>query len=515
MRPAVRSTALAAGVPLLCLLLAGCLGAPEGSDLVVDPPFDPQWSEKALAYGDGHDHADPAHHDGLTTRNFRVVGHEPMVSAHYGANAGGYLCGDAKETSDGRRLAAVESRSDVGFAVVDVTDPAAPRWLGELVMPTTRIYDLAVAVDGRHVILVMSESDPNALVPAGATAAPLGTWRTACGEAPLRWAAGAEPDPVPRPASVLLVDIADPADPQIVDQRPLTGLGHGAFATEQDGAPLFLVASVAGGPLRDTFQFYTLLDTPLGARLHLLSTYAPDGPALDTAIGGHTDGWIATHPGTGQHLAYVVGAMGLHLLDVADPTAPRLVGAWTDAVPGRSGPVGNLHSVAPMTSLRDGRHYTVLGPEFQGHPDGQPSGTVWVLDTTDPAAPRAVAAWTLPHEVDWTSDGGPYLFSNHYLAVHGDTAFVSMYHGGVWALDLAGLGGDFHLLPSVGAFLPTLRPPGPVAEPVRWAPTTQEVLAFDDGTLVTFDSNSGLYAFRFDAGDPAPPPAPWPIEPVP
>ena len=44
--------------------------------------------------------------------------------------------------------------------------------------------------------------------------------------------------------------------------------------------------------------------------------------------------------------------------------------------------------------------------------------------------------------------------------------------------------------------------------------TVEEALAFDDGTLVAFDSNSGLYTFRFDASNPAPAPEPWAIDPV-
>ncbi|HJQ93117.1 MAG TPA: hypothetical protein VJ874_02405 [Candidatus Thermoplasmatota archaeon] len=220
---------------------------------------------------------------------------------------------------------------------------------------------------------------------------------------------------------------------------------------------------------------------------------------------------MAVHPGTGQALAYLVGADLLTVLDIGDPRAPKVVGTWSEAGPGREGYSGVLHSVVPLPDLWDGRHYTVVGPEWGGHPTDHPSGIVWVLDTTDPSAPVEVAAWTLPHEVEWN---GTYMFSNHYYGIVGKTLFVSMYHGGIWAVDLEPVGSaPFVLLPSIGVFLPTDPQADPVVE-VRWTPNSQEVLPFEDGTMVTFDSWTGLWAFRFDPGHPAPAPEPWPVEPV-
>jgi hypothetical protein len=34
-----------------------------------------------------------------------------------------------------------------------------------------------------------------------------------------------------------------------------------------------------------------------------------------------------------------------------------------------------------------------------------------------------------------------------------------------------------------------------------------------DGSVVTFDANSGLYTFRFDDSAPMPAPEPWPLTP--
>lgn len=544
------------------LLFAGCLSN-GGPHKPADVSFHAEWSQLALPFGDDHDHANAAQHSGLTTPNFEVLGHDPLISEYYGQNAGGYICGDARATPDGRRIAAVESRSNVGFALADVTDPAAPYWLGELVMENTYVYDLAVVPDGQHVVLVTRQSTLDGVgnIPpfapddahrraAETDAPPRMTWDTPCAEpieVPVRRPTGstigaASPeDAVPRPMSILLVDISDPALPTIIDQHPLLGFGHSVYSTVLDGRSWLLVTTLgpAASPAPATgevgltgFELYDIVDTPLGARLEFLSTYRPPSGANPlpsnpaTGRNGH-DGWLAKHPGTGQTLAYLVGGDLFTILDVQDPRMPTVVGTWSEGGPGREGFSGVLHSVVPLADLRDGRHYTIVGPEWGGHPLDHPSGIVWVLDTTDPANIREVAAWTLPHEVEWS---GTYMFSNHYYGIVNDTLLVSMYHGGIWAVDLSPAlypqdtepeapagsippAAPFVLLPSVGVFMPIDEAADPAVE-VRWTPNSQEVLTFDDGTMVTFDSWSGLWTFKFDAATLAPAPEPWPISPV-
>jgi len=500
---------------LLALVLSGCAGTQAPAP---GSGFDPYWSERALPYGPGHDHADASQHRNLSTPNFDVVGYDPLLSPYYGGRtAGGYLCGDASRVADGRRIAAVESRSDVGFALADVTDPARPVWLGELVMKTTHVYDVVVVPDGRHVVLVTSQLYPDQVAPSLLASAGVESgleWRDACANhaVPVRWAA--EEDPAPRPMSVLLVDIQDPHNPTIIDQQPLAGYGHSAFSIILDGRTWVMVTTEGPQPETSAYEFYEVASTPAGARLSLLSTYKPmdraDAPGK-VGPGGH-DGWLHKHPVTGKTVAYIAGGDLFGILDLTDPRTPTLIGSWTDAVPGRPGPVANFHSVFPLPALRDGRHYTLLGPEFGDHPLDTPSGILWVLDTTDPADIFEVAAWTLPHEAEWS---GTYMFSNHYFSVVDQTAFISMYHGGVWAIDLSPIGrASFVSLPSIGVFLADRSPPQPSAQVHRWYPTHEEILALDDGHLVTYDSNTGLYVLAFDASRPAPGPTPWPIEPV-
>jgi hypothetical protein len=495
------------------LLAAGCTSDEPPLDDEARPTAD-DWAERALASGPDHDHTDRTLHAHLTTPNFQILGYHPLTSDSLAATPGGHFCGDAQAGPDGRRIAVVEQRTIGGFLFVDVTDPAAPIRLGELVMPTTRVYDVAMASDGRHALLVTTDQTPLGSLPDLRGASDL-RWKGACDDEwqPVR--DETHTDPIPRPFSLLLVDLFDPDGPRIVDQRPIPAAGHSVYSTRIDGRDWILVAVAHSRTYY--YQFYELVTTPFAALLNHLATHALRGTAgeppqpTNGMVGSH-DGWIAKHPGTGQTLAYLAGQDQFQILDLAEPLQPRLVGAWTDHVPGREGYSGSLHSVYPMSDLRDGRHYTLLGPEFANHPVDHPTGILWVLDTTDPAHVQEVAAWTLPFEVEWN---GTYMFSNHYFVATPTTAFITMYHGGLWALDLSRVAPDtFTLLDSVGVFMPDRTPPHPPATQLRWNPTVQDISLFEDGSLVTYDGSGGLYTLRFDASNPMTAPTPWPVSPV-
>lgn len=498
---------------VVALLLAGCVAPAEGGDDAAPPAgLAAAWAERALPFGEQHDHTSRAQHANLSTPNFEIVAHEPLVSPTMGTTPGGHFCGDAQDTQDGRRLVAVEQRTIGGFALVDATDPAAPVWLGEFVMPRSRVYDLAVAPDGKHVVLVTTDqvNPPSAGAGLAVREGAALEWRGRCGVVPLALPLAATEDPVPRPASIVLVDVSDPSAPEVIDQRPLPTAGHSVFPTVLDGAQVLLISATM--PNNGYYQLYELLETPLGARLHHRWSYAmsTENAPTDPSQAMAHDGWIAEHPVTGQPLAYLAGGKHLAILDLSDPVRPVEIGRWSDYAPDRADFTGHMHSVVPLAETWGGRHFTLLGPEYGGQPGPQPSGTLWVLDTTDPTAPFAVGAWTLPHAPEWTD---VYMFSNHYFTVQGRTAFVSMYHGGVWAVDLAPVetAQDLLLLDSVGVFLPDRESPAPPTTMLRWTPTVQEVFAFPADTLVAFDGSSGVYTLRFDEARPATPPTPWAI----
>lgn len=513
-----------APLPLVALALAGCLSAPgPGGGPPAQPPLvvPEEWAALALPAGQGHNHSDPDEHRALSTPNFEVLGWDPLLTEAKGGSAGGYLCGDLATTQEGRRLAVVHSfTTDVAFVVADVTDPARPRKVGEYVLEWAHTYDVAVTPDGKHVVLGTSPLDTGPDQSPAALPAPEGPrvarvqpmFRDACtGE--LR-AQGPE-RMLPLASGVVLVGIEDPAEPVFEDFRPMPLLGpHSVSTAEVDGRQLVLasVTNLAHGA--SYFHFLEVEDTPLGPRLAHLGTYqaqqppSPEGPAA--VFNGHVDGTIQEHPLTGQALAYLANwDGGVVVVDITEPRTPRAIGAWSDG-PGlglQGGEsLGAIHEALPIEGLWDGRHYTIAGQELGGRPQGRPTGWVYVLDTTDPARVEEVGRWTLPVDVAWD---GFLQFSTHYVEVVGRTLFVTMYHGGVWAVDLS-TPERLREPATVGVFLPDRVSPKPPKGPAfGWTPTVLDVLAYPNGDLVVFDGPSGLYTLRFDAAKPAPAPPPW------
>ncbi len=536
-----QSWILLAGASLL-VLLAGCLGALDSVDedgLRDDEDATVAWHEAALPHGDEHDHANRSHHEGLTTPNFHVRGYNPLFSPFYDAPAGSYFCGDAMTTEDDRRLAVVESRSQVGFAIADVTDPDDPRWLGELVLPSTHVYDLAVAPDGEHVILATSNLHndaqpdlPDPTLPFGPDAerqaAESPVWISPCNDEPVPLTGDALQHEIPRPMSALLVSIEDPEEPQILEQQPLVGNGHSVFIDRFDGEDWVMITTsrtpspqsppVVSHNAVSAYEFFRLQEAPHGATMERVTTYSPppDENALEERpLGprGH-DGWMNIHPATGDLTAYLAGGERFTILDMSTPRAPQELSRWSPQGPGTAAETGLLHSAWAPDELWNDRHFTLIGPEHHERPGPYPTGLIWALDTTDPTDPQLVAGWTLPAPVEWN---GTYMFSNHYFTGHNQTLYVSQYHGGLWAVDMAPLQQDpdasdglIHL-DSIGAFIPDREPPQEPAVEQRWAPTLEEALAMPDGTVVTFDGNAGLYVVDFDEDAPMPAPEPWPV----
>lgn len=524
----MRRTLLVAALAI-AFVLAGCLDATGGSksgsrsklagrgiDVSTLPVIQPGWSEAALVAGGEHDHTNHAVHAGLSTANFQVFGWNPLITDYHGRTAGGYLCGDANE-KNGRRLSVVHSfTSDVAFIISDVTDPTDPKKIGELAMPTTHVYDLALTPDQQYVLLATS---PLGLLDNVLGALPpyedgtWGTFRDACTgeERPVK---GPEAG-LPFASGIVLVDISNPRAPNIIDFRmfPVLG-GHSVHVREMNGRPLIL-ATIANLPGQTSFYvFMEIQATPAGGKLNVLSVYQwrPNDPQQYAQMATHTnhDGYLQKHPVTGQNLAYLAyGNDGLIILNVDDPRIPRFLGAWMDwnAVGGYDGS-HYFHEALPIEGTWDGRHYTFTGEECGSHPTKSPTCLAYAFDTTDPAKPTMAGVWTLPNDVPWS---GGLQFSLHYLGLVNQTLFVTVYHGGLWAVDVSHLDATApQNLKSVGVFLPPNVSPKPA--PGRpYSPRVNDLNTFDDGTMVVYDAWTGLYMVRFDDANLAPPPEPWAV----
>jgi hypothetical protein len=492
------------------------------------------WAEAVFPVGD-HNHRNWSQHKGLSTPNFKLIGHNPLTTDYHGKSAGGYFCGDVRE-SNGRRLSVVHSWvSDVAFVISDVTDPTNPQKIGELVMANTHVYDIALTPDMKWVLA--STSPGTQALGNDPSGGEMGTAKYEPGSIFFRDACTGQETPVKGPeqglpyaSGVVLIDINNPRNPAIADFRfiPMTG-GHSVRVETKDGKDLILISVTSGLPVtgNPTGYYYTasywlmdFLDTAAGRKMEFLSQYqfpakSTPVPMLKVPSSLH-DGFLQKHPITGQWLAYLgAGDSGIAILNVDDPRMPKLIGTWSDfKVFGEGAPtIPFVHEAQPITGLWDGHHYTFIGEEC-GARKQTPTCLVAMLDTTDPTKITFVSGWTLPFQVEWNGGGGGgAVFSLHYVAIQNRTLFITVYHAGVWAIDLS-TPESIKKMPSVGVFMPDILPPKGTVYPnhvYHWTPVVLDALPISDGNMIVYDGTSGLYVVKFDATNPAPPPTPWPF----
>jgi hypothetical protein len=446
---------------------------------------------RALPTGSGHDHHDPAQHRGLSTPNFEVVGWSPLpTAAMENKSAGGWACGETSVTSSGRHLAVVNSfTTDVMFVLVDITDPAHPQKVGEFVMPEGHAYDVAMTPDGAHVLLAQNNVRQGQIT--GALQQPY--FRDACTGAHVPTDPNGLLSVLP---GVVLINVADPTHPKIVDGFFSGAVGPQSVATSQvDGVTYAIVSALQIEHQASFYEFFTVE----GDKLDLQSVYqAPPVPGQTPAIlNGHMDGTIAKHPLTHQTLAYLADwNAGMIVVDVSNIRVPLYVSSFSEMkdptvyIPAD----GSIHDVWPINGTWEGRHYVLAGQELTDKPADRPSGWVYILDDTDPANLKVAGRWTIPVEREWQ---GYLAFSLHYVGMVDRTLFVSSYHAGLWAVNLS-TPEQIANPPTLGVFIPDRAPPDPPpAKDQTGTPDVEDVLPQPDGTLVTFDAYSGAYVLRF------------------
>jgi hypothetical protein len=490
----------------------------------------PEWAERAVPTTPEHDHTDPAQHEGLSTPNFQDVGWDPLITDYYGTTAAMHLCGATVENAE-RRLTAVHAwGTDIAFVLIDTTDLTKPTKVGELAMFNTNVYDLTLTPDMRYVVMG-TYPNQNAMgpeqMPLDAARPPgaIGTWRDAC-TGKETFVMGPEAS-LPYAAGIVIVDIQNPRDPIVTDFYLFPVFGaHSVRVEVIDGRQIVLGTVLNLVHEISYYVFMELLETPVGARLIPLSVYYPPADYLGSGkvigladpVGGGHDAVMQKHPITGKWLAYLAdGPNGLTILDISDLTRPTHLATWNDygVLGSHAPPDPYVHSALPMPEVWDGKHYTFAGEECLSRRAGMPSCAVFTLDTTDPTNIKFVGAWALPVDVAWST---LLEYSTHYIGVWNRTLFITVYHAGLWAIDVSNEEA-LRTMPSIGAYLPVKKSPKPAADPSRIdsypvLEFTPIVLDFDfaqDGTIILFDATSGVYTVRFDPSYPAPPPPPWPL----
>lgn len=465
-------------VPLVALLVlvlaAGCVSAP--ADGPVEGAAAPALSA-APGFPQEHDHRDASLHAGYGAGMETLSYHNlvPGTDGQDAAQRGPWLNSEIIVRGDFAFVGYIGA--PWLFAVVDVSDPLAPKLVSVFETANAWTMDLAVSEDGNWVF---------ASVYPGAAGTVFATDYLLQNAQP--------PSGAPLPG-VMVVDVRDKAKPAMTGFLPVHGLGPhtAAYHRYEDGREV-VFANKADAPPGNAIVAAEVVTLPTGGRtLRPLSVFMLDGPA-DGSFPHDVD--VGLHPLTGQTLLYAAWwQSGLVVLDMSDPAAPKLVSRTAEMPEGEE---VNVHDAHPYPALVGGRHYTLTGPEM---PTGDASGHLRVWDTTDPAAPTLVASWLMPggYVVDQ-----PFSFSTHNFVFlpNGDVALAHG-HAGVWILRwLDETGGAPLPEPRVVAWaLPHAEgATAPAWTPVEGVPWVWGTGIDAKGNVWAADSAGGLHGMRPAAG---------------
>ena len=461
---------VALAVLLLALpALAGCFAAPGATPATggtTPAAYDALEAEIGAPIVADHDHGDPKLHQhakGLELAAL-VNGHEPASSAPQGefyaetAVKGGY----AYLTRYG---------PESGLVIFDVKDVEHPKLVSSLRLDEGFEPDFEVSDDGNW-----------------------GFWETQ--RFPIAQTTPAL-DPIANlPHGVHIVDLHDKAHPKDAGFYPVAPDGpHSITYANVNGRNLLLLSVYA-------FAYaYENVEVPNAQRLEIteldasgpvptlkkLAEYREPGATGGPGLFPH-DVSVQKHPITGQWLAYVAyWDVGLVILDLTDPAAPKEVSKTRDFGPAK---YGEVHMARGFPELIDGKHVTVVEPEHDGsvQPD---TGYMTFLDTTDPKHPAYLSSWILPGNL--TASG--LRFSPHYFDVADGRVALASYHAGVWIIDVHDHENLMHPRTTGFAEMSSTR------SGAGLGPFSFEEGAFDawwqDGHVIAGDALNGLAVYRY------------------
>jgi hypothetical protein len=406
-------------------------------------------------------------------RNMRVVGY---------SDQGGRP--DGVQIMVHRGYAYIGHMFSKGFSIVDVRDPKNPRPANYIAAPpgTWNIHlqthdDLLLVINGKDMFAAAEFADERAYYK-GQLGTVVGT-AAASTESVRNWTAG-----------LAVHDISDPAKPRQIGFMPVAGGGiHRIWYV---GGRWAYVSA-----LLDGFTDYIFMTIDLADPTRPREAGRWWIPGMNQAA-GEQPSWEPTSR-YGLHHAIVHGDTayaawrdaGMVVLDVADPSAPKLV-CHRDGSPPFG---GGTHNCLP---LADRDLLVILDEAVLDHQEDGVKN-IWIFDNKDRANPTIASTFPQPCEADYVRKGGH--FGPHNLHenrpgtfVSSELIFATYQNAGVRVFDIRDPS-----RPNEGG---ALVPPAP-ARMVDHRPNRAQVIQSADvfvdkaGLIYSTDYNAGLYIMEF------------------
>ncbi|HEX3970235.1 MAG TPA: hypothetical protein VHX19_02870 [Stellaceae bacterium] len=423
----------------------------------------------ALALAAGNAKADPIPPGGVG-QDVKVVGFSSL-----GNHPGGFKIAIKHTKNDKWYLFSGQS-FDQGWSIVDVTDPAKPRYVKFIPFKT----------DDKSIITAQVTLHDNLMITSLNSFTP-------------------QKNPLP---AVLLWDISDPENPKQV----------GSWQGGDSGAHR---NSYPGGK-------YAYLSTSYpGFKANILVILDVSDPAHPKEVGkwwqpGQKDGEPPAEFPEGFHGPANVSPDGKMIstgytpdvinLDISDPTHPKLIGKLHITEPFASVGMQSVHTVLPYWD----RKLLYVSSEAQ-KPECKDNGMNFAgfIDNSDPAHPRLISVFPpplppkgLPY-TDFCEKGGRFGPHNTSQEIHNTDAIqkpnnlmeIAWFNAGLRVFDVA----DARQPTQVGYFIPPERKDakaasGAHASPVNWS---EEIAVDTRGNIYMNDDKWGLWIMRYTGKQPA------------
>lgn len=364
---------------------------------------------------------------------------------------------------------------DQGWSIVDITNPANPRYVKFIPFKT----------DDKHVLTAQVSLHDNLMITS------LNTF---------------QPQKNPLPA-VLLWDISDPENPKQVSSW--MGGSTGAHRNSYPGGKYaYLSTSYPGF----NGNILVILDVSDPAHPKEVGKWWQPGqkdgePKAEWPEGFHGPANISPD-GKMASLPYTPDVVNL---DISDPAHPKLIGRLHITVPFASVDIQSVHTVLPLWD----RNLLYVSSEAR-KPKCEDDGLNFagMIDNKNPAHPRLISIFPTPRPPknapykDFCDKGGRFGPHNTSQEIHnpaiqkpGNLMYVAWFNAGLRIFDIS----DARLPTEVGWFMPPERPGlpekgGAHGSPVNWS----EELAVDArGYVYMNDDKWGLFVLRYTGKEPA------------
>lgn len=459
------------GIPAL----AGCLGGEAPEPAPASPTPSPYFMGDDFPLDTDHDHADMTLHN--ASFNFE------FVSYHSCTPEGTFQSGPLGQFTD---IAFHHPYAFIGqaagFCILDIADPAQPKFVSRYVGQRQNASDIDLSADGDYLLLPTQRN-------------------------PLQIPNVADPTKS-LPRGILVFNVKDRRNPVLDFFYPVPTNGVHTISTYlMEARQLVFIQTydwIPPGELNETVKPPALNPTnPPGtprveiaelvvdaagkAELRRISLFEVPRPPGDPLLQWFPhDAQAQKHPKTGQTLLYVAyWDAGLVLVDISEPARPAMMARYDNRSPSV---YNHYHDARASEVLIDGRHVTVTAPEIYAGPE---TGVVRIFDTSDPRQPVQIGWWKLPGNLGIPRD---FLYSPHVFSLDEGRIYLGHRHAGVWVLDIS-TADNLTWPKAVGYYFPHGDARLPSA---AWSRSSNVWGAyFHEGLVYVTEENAGLHVLRF------------------